>query len=282
MHIQYSEGRRLWSQVTLASRTFARMSWLHVPTYTKAVAAGENPADDDVVAALVEKKSVINLLGAFNVALKHYLRGEAGIFYKDLFPLVNWLPKYKLPSSNYVSRPDLDPDAQQGHPPHSESIELLSRVMTPSSSTSSSPPSKFAARSDTSATWVSTTTYNAFPSMPRAASPTPMESGKPRLRKIVPPQPLLPSRNPPPATIDDFVPFFSFFRDIWSFVSRRAKKATDRARGRKKRRKPIVNSNNDNVSASSHNFTALRLLMSELADSTRNHFAAFWLGVRNS
>jgi hypothetical protein len=31
---------------------------------------------------LVEKKTVINLLGAYAVALKHYLRGEDGIYYE--------------------------------------------------------------------------------------------------------------------------------------------------------------------------------------------------------
>ena len=31
---------------------------------------------------MVEKKSAINLLEAFAVAVKHYLRGEDGIYYK--------------------------------------------------------------------------------------------------------------------------------------------------------------------------------------------------------
>jgi putative membrane protein len=32
--------------------------------------------------AMVEKKTVINLLEAFGVAVKHYLRGEDGIYYQ--------------------------------------------------------------------------------------------------------------------------------------------------------------------------------------------------------
>lgn len=31
---------------------------------------------------LIEKKTIINLLGAFAVAVKHYLRGEHVIFYE--------------------------------------------------------------------------------------------------------------------------------------------------------------------------------------------------------
>jgi len=42
---------------------------------------------------LVEKTTAINLLLAYAVAIKHYLRGEDGIFYEDLYPLVSYLPR---------------------------------------------------------------------------------------------------------------------------------------------------------------------------------------------
>lgn len=47
---------------------------------------------------LVEKKTIFNLIEAFSVAVKHYLRGEEGIFYEDLFHLVKFLPPYALPA----------------------------------------------------------------------------------------------------------------------------------------------------------------------------------------
>ena len=47
---------------------------------------------------LVEKKTAINLIEAFAVAVKHYLRGEDGIFYEDLYHLVKFLPPYALPA----------------------------------------------------------------------------------------------------------------------------------------------------------------------------------------
>ncbi|KAG6861174.1 hypothetical protein C0995_002981 [Termitomyces sp. Mi166 len=43
---------------------------------------------------MVERKSVINLLEAFAVSLKHYLRGEDD---RDLYHLVKFLPAYTLP-----------------------------------------------------------------------------------------------------------------------------------------------------------------------------------------
>jgi hypothetical protein len=37
--------------------------------------------DEAKARSLIEKKSAINLLEAFAVAIKHYLRGEDGIYY---------------------------------------------------------------------------------------------------------------------------------------------------------------------------------------------------------
>ena len=54
---------------------------------------------DEVEArVLIEKKTVINLTEAFAVAVKHYLRGEEGIDYADLYHLVKYLPSYPLPA----------------------------------------------------------------------------------------------------------------------------------------------------------------------------------------
>lgn len=58
--------------------------------------AEANP-EENKVRVLIEKKSAINLLEAFSVALKHYLRGEDGIYYKDLYYLVKHLDPYALP-----------------------------------------------------------------------------------------------------------------------------------------------------------------------------------------
>lgn len=111
---RYNEGRRLWSQVVLASRTFSRTVWFHVPdsTTTSPLAPPTVPPDsvrlDEECAAraLIEKKTAINLVEAFAVAVKHYLRGEDGIHYVDLYHLVKFLPSYALPTS-IPSRTDL-------------------------------------------------------------------------------------------------------------------------------------------------------------------------------
>lgn len=77
----------------LACRTFSRTVWFHVPSkYTYAVIfvmlmtpdspPAEGQSEEEAKArSLIEKKSAINLVEAFSVSVKHYLRGEDGIYY---------------------------------------------------------------------------------------------------------------------------------------------------------------------------------------------------------
>ncbi|KAI0067026.1 UPF0187-domain-containing protein [Artomyces pyxidatus] len=94
---RYNEGRRYWSQIILGSRTLARMIWFHVPDVMD-LGAPNMSVDEKKARILVEKKTVLNLIEAFSVAVKHYLRGEEGIYYVDLYHLVKYLPSYALPA----------------------------------------------------------------------------------------------------------------------------------------------------------------------------------------
>ncbi|KLO15172.1 UPF0187-domain-containing protein [Schizopora paradoxa] len=95
---RYNEGRRYWSQIILASRTLSRAVWFHIPDVSPA--SNHTSKEDDEMRArtLIEKKTVINLIEAFAVAVKHYLRGEEGINYEDLYHLVKFLPSYAFPA----------------------------------------------------------------------------------------------------------------------------------------------------------------------------------------
>ncbi|KAF4585171.1 hypothetical protein EYR40_002008 [Pleurotus pulmonarius] len=76
----------------------------HIPRYeikidTAPPTSGiEIPADEERARSTIEKKTAINLLEAFAVAIKHYLRNEDGIYYRDLYYLVKFLPEYALPA----------------------------------------------------------------------------------------------------------------------------------------------------------------------------------------
>ncbi|KAF9004543.1 Bestrophin, RFP-TM, chloride channel-domain-containing protein [Cyathus striatus] len=115
---RYNEGRRLWSQIIFATRTFARVVWLHVPDPKGTDAKS---TEDSKARALIEKKTVINLLEAFAVAVKHYLRGEDGIYYKDLYYLVKFLPAYALPHG--MPTIDVPPEEVNIQDPKSSSKE---------------------------------------------------------------------------------------------------------------------------------------------------------------
>jgi putative membrane protein len=66
---------RFWSAIVLAERNWARILWHHVPS-------PEGMTKAEAVKEILEKKTMINVAGAFAVALKHYLRGEPGVGYK--------------------------------------------------------------------------------------------------------------------------------------------------------------------------------------------------------
>ncbi|KAJ2955546.1 hypothetical protein NQZ79_g8473 [Umbelopsis isabellina] len=91
---RFWEGRRLWSQLVVSVRNMARVIWIH----------GKEPAVADVLA----KKTAINLLAAFGVATKHYLRQEYSHEYEDLKYLIAHIPKYTMPSSNESLQDQVD------------------------------------------------------------------------------------------------------------------------------------------------------------------------------
>lgn len=43
---------------------------------------------------IIEKKTMINLVHALAVSVKHLLRDEPGVFYEDIYQSVAFLPKY--------------------------------------------------------------------------------------------------------------------------------------------------------------------------------------------
>ncbi|KAG8699238.1 hypothetical protein FRC11_013842, partial [Ceratobasidium sp. 423] len=100
---RYNEGRRLWSTIILASRTFARTEHIqHGPKPEQAPTEQQSQLtaeERDRCQILIEKRTIINLIEAFSIAVKHYLRGEEGIEYEDLYHLVKFLPAYQLPGS---------------------------------------------------------------------------------------------------------------------------------------------------------------------------------------
>ncbi|TFK61875.1 UPF0187-domain-containing protein [Pluteus cervinus] len=103
---RYNEGKLFWSRIIASSRMFARGVWIYV-----ADPSGGDPKtlDERKARSYVEKKTVINLVLAYAVSLKHHLRGEKGIYYEDLYEYVKFLPDYVSKSSFAPTSTNLQP-----------------------------------------------------------------------------------------------------------------------------------------------------------------------------
>ncbi|GAA5831208.1 hypothetical protein JCM11251_007795 [Rhodosporidiobolus azoricus] len=101
---RWNAGRQAWTQVSLASRNLASLIWIHIGSTTlpadeqAKLVPGSDEEEIENIKALIEKRTMLGLIQAFSAATKHYVRGESGIYYEDLFHLVKALPKYSFPS----------------------------------------------------------------------------------------------------------------------------------------------------------------------------------------
>ncbi|TBU26521.1 Bestrophin, RFP-TM, chloride channel-domain-containing protein [Dichomitus squalens] len=90
---RYWQGRSSWSDIARTTRTLTRLIWIHIPLKIVPAATGADGKSDEVDASvarhvMAEKRVALDLVEGFVVAVKHHLRGEMGIYYEDLYPLV--------------------------------------------------------------------------------------------------------------------------------------------------------------------------------------------------
>ncbi|WAR61203.1 hypothetical protein PtB15_13B455 [Puccinia triticina] len=114
---RYTEGRKQWSTIVHVSRTLACLVWSHVSHPLRLPTPSAPATATETLRGILEKKTFINLIEGFAVSLKHYLRGEHGIYYEDLYHLACYLPKYDFPASLPMDRPDLTLAEPHGPPP---------------------------------------------------------------------------------------------------------------------------------------------------------------------
>ncbi|KAL0573005.1 hypothetical protein V5O48_008951 [Marasmius crinis-equi] len=86
---RYWMGRTAWTDVIRNARTTARLIWVHVPPrMSSKPAEDQGKREKEIRQVMAEKRMALDLTEGFAVALKHYLRGETGIYYDDLYGLV--------------------------------------------------------------------------------------------------------------------------------------------------------------------------------------------------
>ncbi|KAF8881233.1 Bestrophin, RFP-TM, chloride channel-domain-containing protein [Infundibulicybe gibba] len=243
---KYQEGRRMWTNITTASRNLAQMFWIHVPFER------EDKGDQKKITALeavIEKKTMVNLVQAFSAAVKHYLRGEPGVYYQDLYPLDDDLHDPK-PGNVRAAATD-DEHAR---------VPLIAPEQT------------LVGRGESDESWFQSLSGN---------RPKPRFDPEKVLPTVNSHRPLEPARNPPESTVYDYLPIFRLFRWLYRLILRRAKPASEIKREKEKRRKKLnVESNvplEICLALSSYSAFLLRsnLLQSALATGVTNNIMIF-------
>lgn len=242
---RYNEGRRLWSQIILNSRNFARSVWFHVPGTCRPPAAQIPPsavlqifpwrhpkteagAPKNFKHAPFSRRRRSSTLSTdsracsysptllpdsrLSVAVKHYLRGEEGCYYEDLWPLVKFLPAYALPAG-LPSPGFADTEDKHGPNGHANSDDPPDAIFPKSVSAPHLPlPVSSSMKKRPQVTYAphSPTLSRSPPTSPVSSRPRRLSASlaPPRIATHLTEEPtLLPSRMPPKFSYFDVFPF---------------------------------------------------------------------------
>ncbi|KAJ7848581.1 UPF0187-domain-containing protein [Mycena olivaceomarginata] len=223
---RYQEGRKMWTNISIASRNIAQIIWIHVAIER----TDKDKKAMTTVQSVIEKKSMINLVQGFSVAVKHFLRGETGVYYEDLYPLICLLPRYASSAGTKPSEADMLPlwkaSEDEEHPLHTAVPPPPSRSNTLDART-------FVASSAGSSDDVGTEKNGSwFRSGRRTVSRANSVDPEKALATIQSHVPLKPARNPPETSIFDYFPFLRIFL-VFTRCCRRKKNVRRDALGRK-------------------------------------------------
>ncbi|KAF9448593.1 UPF0187-domain-containing protein [Macrolepiota fuliginosa MF-IS2] len=213
---RYQDGRKMWTNIGVASRNLAQMLWIHSPTDRS-----DKPAckGQTILEATIEKKTMINLIQAFSVSVKHFLRDEPGVYYEDLYPLICFLPRY---ANDHIPHEKLPlwhtHDGFEEHPKHRSETPPVTVVAE----------DKFDGKSVQSQ-WFK-------PNRGRRSRRNSFDPER-ALPQVESEQPLKPARNPPESTIADYIPLFKLFKWIGRVVMRRARSKSEERDTRRRLRK---------------------------------------------
>lgn len=162
----------------------AQIIWIHVPLQRP-----EDTSEVGTLRVMLEKRTMVNVIQAFSVSMKHFLRAEPGIYYEDLYPLVCFLPRF-------VSEQSLSSASHARTPDHEGPGKL---------------------KNDELPLWYRSNPPKIHRKLNRQKTFDP-EKVLPSISSEVP---LLPARNPPKLTFWVFFPFLIPFRWFANIVSKR-------------------------------------------------------------
>ncbi|KAJ7274914.1 UPF0187-domain-containing protein [Mycena rebaudengoi] len=224
---RYQDGRKMWTNITIASRNIAQIIWIHVPTER----TDKDKNKMSTVQSIIEKKSFINLVQGFSVAVKHFLRAEPGVYYEDLYPLICFLPRFATvegPKTDADMLPLWGASEDDAHPLGS------ARPPPPSRSATTAVPS-VEDDNKSEQSWFRTFRRNAS----RPGTPDPEKA----LADVQSHRPLKPARNPPPPSVFDYFPFLRIFKIFGRIFRRKSDKRAPRDMLGRKIKPELIESN---------------------------------------
>lgn len=98
---RYWMGRTCWSDVIRTTRAMGRIIWLQVPPCLTPLTHEELQSGEfrreraELMRVMKEKRMAMDLIEGFAVALKHHVRGEMGLYYEDLYHLIQPLHDHR-------------------------------------------------------------------------------------------------------------------------------------------------------------------------------------------
>ncbi|KAH9941269.1 Bestrophin, RFP-TM, chloride channel-domain-containing protein [Epithele typhae] len=205
---RYMEGRKLWTTISLASRNLAQIIWIHVPFDRTDKKTGQPKSQLEIV---IEKKSMVNLIQAYSVSVKHMLRGEAGVYYEDLYPLICFLPRYATHNSDNATVEDMLPmwkASEMDNNKHQAAHTVTtSRPMSPEGGTTRTSNSERSKEvGDISEDQIYHSLRGRQLRKPKKFDPEQV------LPAVYSEHPLKPARNPPKESLFDYLPFLRIFK----------------------------------------------------------------------
>ncbi|OBZ78130.1 hypothetical protein A0H81_02289 [Grifola frondosa] len=223
---RYSEGRKLWTNISLTSRNLAQIIWIHVPSQRMNKQTGQQQSGLSVV---IEKKSMVNLVQAFSVSVKHLLRGEAGVYYEDLYPLVCFLPRFASHPPARATDDDMLPmwkasamDTNCHRTAHTLTSRNMSMDLNAQRSSSASPPKDAVVAEEEKADVSDEGIYHSLRG--RVSRKKKTFDPEKALPFVYSEHPLQPARNPPKESLYDYLPFLRIWKVIFHPFTHRNKK----------------------------------------------------------
>jgi len=194
---------------------------------------------------------MINLIQAFSVSLKHFLRGEPGVYYRDLYPLISFLPRYANLHEGHQEADmlplwrasDYNTSYENNTKGHSDNVRSATDQIGhhPERVTSLPTPHPRDRSSGSDDTKLETGRFHSTNRNKLSRRDT-FDPEK-VLPEVQSDRPLFPARMPPEPSVYDYIPLLRFFRWLFRTIMRRASPPGEQVSARKKKNRQVADSN---------------------------------------